>query len=265
MIAEDVAKGELPLAVVASAGTVNTGAIDPLAGRSPTSARAAGCGFMSTGHTAPPARILVPEHRAELEAIARADSVAMDPHKWLYVPVECGLVLVRDAVAMRDAFSLVPAYLRTDATSGVSAGPWMSEYGFQQTRGFRALKAWMALKRRGVAGYRAAIGHDIELARALADALRMADDFELWEPQGLSIVCFRFVPAPLRGNVEAIDALNQELATRLQLGGRVFLSTTVIRGRFYLRACIVNPRASREDVLSILDAVREAGASLAPR
>ena len=118
-------------------------------------------------------------YRPRLRALARADSVALDPHKWLYVPVEAGLVLVRDGAAMRDTFSLVPPYLRTDGSRGVGGPPWFSEYGFQQTRGFRALKVWMALKHYGLAGYAAPIEHDLALADHLAARVASAPDLEL--------------------------------------------------------------------------------------
>jgi len=262
-IDEDVARGERPMAVVATAGTVNTGAIDPLEAIADVCA-ARGVWLHIDGAYGAPAA-LTDEHRAVLSAIARADSVAIDPHKWLYVPVECGLVLVKEAAAMRDTFSLVPPYLRTEgqddgaAAGGVSAGPWLSEYGFQQTRGFRALKLWMAMKRRGQAGYRAAIAHDIAVARHLADTLRARPtELEVWEPQGLSIVCFRCAPAALRGNEAALDTLNRRVVERVQLGGEAFLSSTVLGGKVYLRACVVNPRATHADVEALVTAVVEA-------
>ena len=247
-IEEDVARGERPLAVVASAGTVNTGAIDPLAEIADVCAKY-GVWFHVDGAYGAPA-ILTDEHRPLLAAMARADSLAVDAHKWLYVPVECGLVLVKDETVMRDAFSLVPPYLRTEGgASGVSAGPWLSEYGFQQTRGFRALKLWMALKRRGITGYRAAITHDIELARHLAGVLRATGgELEVWEPQGLSVVCFRCIPPALRGDEAALDALNRRVVESVQLGGRAFVSSTLLGERFYLRACFVNPGATVADV-----------------
>jgi len=190
-----------------------------------------------------------------------ADSVALDPHKWLCVPVEAGLVLIRHADTQRSAFSLVPPYLRTDGNpSGVGGPPWFSEYGFQQTRGFRALKVWMSLQHHGVSGYREAIDRELDLAQALADALRSSDDFEVCEPQSLGIVCFRFVPASLRDRNDELNALNTALLERLQLGGRAFLSSTQMNGVFWLRACILNPQTTRTDVRALIDATREAGA-----
>ena len=160
---------------------------------------------------------------------------------------------------MRAAFSLVPPYLRTDGNvEGIGGPPWFSEYGFQQTRGFRALKVWMSLQYHGLAGYRAAIQRDIDHATALANALRAAPDFELLEPQSLSVVCFRYWPRDRTAPVEAVDAVNKQLLDRLQLAGRVFLSSTTIDNRFWLRACFVNPLASDDDVAAIPVAVREA-------
>ncbi len=194
---------------------------------------------------------------------SRRPSAGIAPHKWLYVPVECGAVLVRNGDAMRDAFSLVPPYLRTEARQGgVSAGRWLSEYGFQQTRGFRALKLWMALKGRGILGYRAAIERDIGLARELAQSLRSSKDFEVWSPQELSIVAFRYAPPKLRHDAQAVDDLNRRVCEAVQLGGRAFLSSTTLGERFYLRACIVNPLACPRDIEALLDEVRSSGQAL---
>jgi aromatic-L-amino-acid decarboxylase len=170
--------------------------------------------------------ILTGQYAKQLCALARADSLALDPHKWLYVPVEAGLVLVREARHMRAAFSLVPPYLQTDGkTEGVGGLPWFSEYGFQQTRGFRALKIWMALRYHGLSGYRSSIERDIWLAGRLANLLRSSEDIEILEPQSLSIVCFRYAPPKLRENAQALDALNKAILEKLQLSGQGFLSS----------------------------------------
>ncbi len=208
--------------------------------------------------------ILTDRYRPELAPLALADSVAVDPHKWLYVPVEAGLVLVRDAAAMRDAFSLVPPYLRTGGSgAGVSGPPWFSEFGFQQTRGFRALKVWMALKYHGLSGYAEAIGRDIALAEHLAARVRQAPDLELAAPQSLSIVCFRHAPPALRGDRERLNAVNKTILESVQVSGQAFVSSTMLRGHFVLRACIVNPRASRPDIDALVDLVRAEGARAA--
>jgi aromatic-L-amino-acid decarboxylase len=196
-----------------------------------------------------PLAILNRQYEKQLSALSRADSIALDPHKWLYLPVEAGVVLVRDARHMGATFSLVPPYLQTDGkTGGVSGLPWFSEYGFEQTRGFRALKVWMALRYHGLSGYRSSIERDIRLAEQLATSLRSRGDFEVFEPQTLSIVCFRYAPAKLRNNAQMIDDLNKAVLEKVQLGGQAFLSSTVLDGRFWLRACIINPRTCEEDL-----------------
>ncbi|MFL5539348.1 MAG: pyridoxal phosphate-dependent decarboxylase family protein [Longimicrobiaceae bacterium] len=254
MIAADLAEGAVPMAVVATAGSVNTGAIDPLEAVADVCARHGAWLHVDAAYGGP--AILTDHYRDALAGLARADSVALDPHKWLYVPVEAGFVLVRDAQAMRDAFSLVPPYLRTDGDeAGVQGPPWLSEYGVQQTRGFRALKAWMALKHHGLDGYRRMIEHDLAMADHLAARVASEPEMELLEPRGLSIVCFRLAPAAHAGDDAALDALNRAVLTRVQLGGRAFITGTVVRGRFWLRACIVNHRTVEADVDAMVDAV----------
>jgi aromatic-L-amino-acid decarboxylase len=256
-IATDVAAGLRPLAVVASAGTVNSGAIDPLVAVSEV-CRRHGAWFHVDGAYGALA-ILSRRYGAELAGLGLADSVALDPHKWLSVPIEAGLVLVRDAAAMRDTFSLVPPYLRTDDDPTGLGGPvWFSEYGIQQTRGFRALKVWMTLRHDGVEGYRDSIDEQIELAETLRAKLEGAPDMELIA-SGLSVVCFRYLPPDGAGDEAALDSLNRELLRRLQLGGEVFVSGTVLRGTFALRACIVNYKTRDEDIERLVTLVREIG------
>ncbi len=260
-IEADLIAGHRPFAVAASAGTVNTGAIDPLREIGEV-CRRYGLWLHIDGAYGAPA-ILTQHYRDELAAMAFADSVAVDPHKWLSIPVEAGLVLVKDAQAMRDAFSLVPPYLRTDGSlTGVGGLPWFSEYGFQQTRGFRALKVWMALKHYGTNGYTQMLEDHIELARYLHDRVTATPDLEVMAPVGLSIVCFRYAPAVLQGTGERLDAVNKALLERLQLGGQVFLSSTVLRGAFVLRVCILNYQTQRADLDFLVDLVLREGAEV---
>jgi len=253
-IRADLDAGRKPIAVVANAGAVNTGAIDPLAEIADV-CKEHGVWLHVDGAYGAPA-IFGQRYRRAFTGIERADSLALDPHKWLYVPVEAGLVLVRDGAAMRDTFSLVPPYLRTDGDPhGVGGPPWFSEFGFQQTRGFRALKVWMCLKHAGLEGYGRSIDRDIALAERLAERVRREPRLELFEPQSLSIVCFR-----RRYDREA-DERNRDLLREVQLGGRAFLSSTVIDGVFWLRACFVNPRTREEDVDALIDAVLDASAA----
>jgi glutamate/tyrosine decarboxylase-like PLP-dependent enzyme len=253
-IDRDLQAGYRPIAVAASAGTVNTGAIDDL------EAIARVCRerdvWLHVDGAYGAAAILSTEYRDRLASIALADSVALDPHKWLYVPVEAGLVLVRDGANLRSAFSLVPPYLRTDGDPhGVGGPPWFSEFGFQQSRGFRALKVWMTLKYYGIAGYTSAIDHDLALAAYLADRVNADTVLELMAPPSLSIVCFRVVPPGVVGD-ERLNDLNKHVLEQLQLGGRAFLSSTVLRGRFVLRACIVNPLSAQHDVDAMLETLK---------
>lgn len=269
---EDRARHVRPIAVIATGGTTNTGAIDDLSAIAGVCRRHDVWLHVDAAYGGP--AILSTEYGDALRGIAHADSVALDPHKWLFVPVEAGLVLVRDADAMRSSFSLVPPYLRTDGNAaGVGGPPWFSEYGFQQTRGFRALKVWMTMQQFGMKGYQAAIEETIALASYLADCVRSAPDLELMAPPSLSVVCFRFVDDRAASDraegragpdldEDAIAALNRALLERLQLGGEAFLTSTELRGRFVLRACIVNHRSRREDVDRMLDAVRAIGREL---
>ena len=264
MLAEDLAAGYLPVAVIATAGTVNTGAIDPLDAVAEVCARHNVWLHVDGAYGAP--AVLLAEYREQFRGLARADSLAVDPHKWLYVPVDAGLVLVRDAQAMRDAFSLVPPYLQTDGNEqGVQGPPWFSEFGIEQSRPFRALKVWAALRYFGVEGYRTLIAGDVALAGYLAERVRASRDLQLLEPQSLSVVCFRAVPPGLRGRDEVLDALNRQIVEAVQLGGVAFLSSTVVDGRFWLRACIVNPRADRMDADALLEAVHQAMGCVALR
>lgn len=248
-IDEDIENGVRPIAVVATLGTTNTGAIDDLDAIADVCERHDIWFHVDAAYGGP--AVLLDEYAAAGEGLARADSAALDPHKWMFVPVEAGFVVVRDADAMRSAFSLVPPYIRTTGNaSGVYGLPWFSEYGFQQTRGFRALKVWMTLKHAGFDGLRETVAANIALARELADRLRSAEDFEL-VASGLSVVCFRY-----RGD----EAVNRRILERLQLGGDVFVTSTELNGRFVLRACIVNYRSTRGDLDRLLGAVRQSAA-----
>lgn len=259
-IAADRAAKRRPFCVVASAGTVNTGAIDPLA------LLADLCGeerlWLHVDGAYGAVGILDPEVAPRYEGLARADSLALDPHKWLSVPVECGAVLVRDGQLLRNTFSLVPPYLRTEEGKGFGGLPWFSEYGFQQTRGFRALKLWMTLEHAGRDGLAEMIAHHNRLARRLASHLEAAEDFELLARPELSIVCFRYVPKALRGDDMGLDALNKAIVERVQAEGEVFLSSTMLRGRFALRACVLHYDATEADIEVLMDVIRRTGREL---
>jgi len=260
---EDRNRNSQPIAVIATAGTTNTGAIDDLEAIAGVCRRHDVWMHVDAAYGGP--AILSSEYGGAVRALSHADSVALDPHKWLFVPVEAGLVLIRDGEAMRSAFSLVPPYIRGHGSAGDVYGlPWFSEYGFQQTRGFRALKVWMTMQQFGLNGYKAAIEDNLSLAQYLADRVRSAPDLGLMAPPSLSVVCFRYLD-PSLPDEEAVGALNRALLERLQLGGEAFLTSTELRGRFVLRACIVNYKSTREDIDRMLDAVRRIGRELTVR
>jgi glutamate/tyrosine decarboxylase-like PLP-dependent enzyme len=245
----DTAAGDVPLLIVGTAGSVSTGAIDPLRAIAAL-CRARGLWFHVDGAYGGLAAA-VPGASEDLRALAEADSVAVDPHKWLYAPLEAGCALVRDPEALRSAFSYHPPYYHFEerATNYVDYGP-------QNSRGFRALKVWLALRQAGAAGYRRMIAEDMALSEAMARAVGAHGELELFT-QALSITTFRYVPADLRARVGAADAemhldtLNRALLDRLQRGGEAFVSNAVVGGRYLLRACIVNFHTTRGDVEAV--------------
>lgn len=258
-VAADRAGGRHPFCVVASAGTVNTGAIDPL-GELAGFCREEGIWLHVDGAYGA-IGVLDRSLASRYAGLSRADSLALDPHKWLSVPVECGCVLVRDGTILREAFSLVPPYLRTEEGKGFGGLPWFSEYGFQQSRGFRALKVWMTLRHMGRCGVAALVSRHVALARRLASLVDAAPDLERVAPVELSVVCFRYVPRALRTDQAWLDALNKALVEKVQAEGRAFLTGTSLRGRFALRACVLHYGTSEEDLEALVEEVRAAGAS----
>jgi glutamate/tyrosine decarboxylase-like PLP-dependent enzyme len=255
LIVQDRAAGLMPACVAATVGTVNTGAIDPLFEIADV-CNAHNLWFHVDAAYGGPAALL-PELSALYRGIEKADSLAVDPHKWMYVPVECGCALVRDAAAMRDTFSLVPPYLRDETSL-----PWFSEFGIQQSRGFRALKLWFLLKQIGLDGYRLSIARDIRLTGTLRQRLYESPDFEVVATRPLSITCFRYCPEALAGNEAALNRLNRRLLDLVQTDGEVFLTGTELAGRFVLRACIVNFRTAEQDLDVLVGAIRLAGERL---
>jgi aromatic-L-amino-acid/L-tryptophan decarboxylase len=256
-IEADVAAGDVPLMVVGTAGSVSTGAIDPLP-EIAALCREHGVWFHVDGAYGGFAAA-VPDAPAELGGLADADSIAIDPHKWLYAPLEAGCALVRDPETLRTAFAYHPPYYHFEerATNYVDYGP-------QNSRGFRALKVWLALKHAGAAAYRATIADDIRLSKLMADAIARHPELEL-ATQDLSITTFRYIPQDLRASegepqVERhLDALNRALLDRLQRGGELFVSNAVVAGRYLLRACIVNFHTSKADVEAVPDIVVRVG------
>jgi aromatic-L-amino-acid decarboxylase len=259
MIREDRAAGCRPICIVGNAGTVGTGAIDDLASLAQICATEQLWLHVDGAFGALAA--LVPEQRARLAGMERADSIAFDLHKWMYVPFEAGCALVRDADAHRRTFSLRPDYL-THAERGLAGGSlWFSEYGIQLSRGFKALKVWMSLKEHGIDKYARLVRQNIEQARYLGALVREAPDLELMAPVSLNIVCFRYL-VPGRDEA-ALDALNQELLIQLHEQGIAVPSNLTLGGRFALRVAISNHRSRLDDFDLLVREARRIGSLLA--
>ncbi|MGH2556816.1 MAG: pyridoxal phosphate-dependent decarboxylase family protein, partial [Actinomycetota bacterium] len=261
-IIEDRAAGFHPVAAVASAGTVATGAIDPLVEMADICAEE-GLWFHVDAAYGGPA-VLADDLRPQFAGIERADSIAFDPHKWLYTPHSGGCVLVRDGSDLVMSFAAVAAYVYEDKELS-GHGMDLGMMGPQFSRGFQAFKIWVSLLAHGRSAFARRISHDAELARYMAARAEERPEFELTAPASLSICCFRFVPEGLSDSADREDylnRLNQRLMTEIQLDGRAFCSNAVLDGRFVLRACIVNFRTEAEDVDAMLDVAAELGAKL---
>lgn len=255
-IRADEAAGDLPFMVVGTAGSVATGAVDPL----PEIAEICSAhdlwfhvdgaygGFGVVSPEAPPA----------LLALSGADSVAVDPHKWLYVPIEAGCALVRDPAVLHGTFSFKPAYFHFDEET--AQAPNYYEYGPQSTRGFRALKVWLQLQAAGRQGYEQMISDNIRLARRLFDAAEAHEELEALTTN-LSITTFRYVPAGVSDD-GYLNVLNAELVGRVQTSGEAYVSNAIIDGKFALRACLVNFRTTADDVDTLPDLAIRLGRDL---
>jgi len=258
-IAADRKAGLVPAIVVGNAGTVNTGAVDPLDALADL-CTAEGLWFHVDGAYGALASVS-PKLKPLFRGLERADSVAADPHKWLYVPYEAGAALVREPGRMADAFRRPAPYLVHDPDSPVAGPVSFNERGPELSRSFKALKVWMGLKRHGRRGYAAAVEHDVTLARFLADELRARPDFELMAEPVLSIVGFRYRPAGL-DEEDRLARLNRRIVNRLVGSGAFFLAPTLLKGRTAMRAAIVNFRTTEDDLRALVDEAAAAGRAL---
>src|SRR5271165_800611 len=240
----DARAGLTPIAIVGSAGTVATGSIDPLHELAEI-ADASGAWFHIDGAYGALAAIAEPTMFAGLN---QADSISIDPHKWLYQPLDCGCLLYRDAAAARRAFSHTGDYAKSLLDDPIEAFSFFDE-SIELSRRFRALKLWVSLRYHGLAKFREAIRSDLAHAQYLADLIREQSELELLAPVPLSAVCFLY-----RAKTDS-DTLNRKILQRVVRRGNVFLSNASICGRFALRACIVNHRTTRADVERILSEV----------
>jgi glutamate/tyrosine decarboxylase-like PLP-dependent enzyme len=204
---------------------------------------------------------LAPLHRELVAGIGRADSVAVDLHKWLHVPFEAGCALVRDRSAHRAAFSLTPEYLERTTRGLASGAHWFSEYGVQLSRGFRALKVWLSFKEHGLDKFGRLIDQNIAQAHELAALIKARPELELMAPVVLNIVCFRYSPRNMPD--AARNKFNEEVLVRLHESGVAAPSYTTLGGRYCLRAAIANHRTESSDLKMMVDAVVKIGADLA--
>ncbi len=243
-IAKDRQAGLLPICVIGNAGTINTGAMDDLETLANLCEKEDLWLHVDGAFGAMAA--LSPNLRDLVKGMERADSLAFDFHKWMFVPYEVGCALVRREPEHRGTFSLIPDYL-APAQRGTSAGPTpFNEYGVELSRGFKALKVWMSLKEHGVDKYARLIEQNVAQAGYLAKRVEASSDLELMAPVPLNVVCFRFVLPGM--DDQALNALNQELLIRLQESGVAVPNSTKIHGKYCLRVAITNHRTRREDL-----------------
>jgi glutamate/tyrosine decarboxylase-like PLP-dependent enzyme len=259
-ITSDLGAGYIPFCVVANAGTVNTGAVDPL-----TEIRNVADRFQLWMHvdgSYGAFAVLAKSARKLFAGIERADSIALDPHKWLYLPVDVGCVIYRAPQIARAAFAHEAEYTRIIGEEADEAFAFW-DYGPELSRRFRALKVWMLLKGVGLDSLGEAIESNLACARHLESMVRASDDFEMAAPVELSIFCFRHVPVRIRSeSSQAIDAFNERLLVALQRDGSSYLSNATLGGRFALRGCVLNYRTTLRDMEILLDDLRRVTRSL---
>jgi len=259
LIAEDRMAGLNPACVIATAGTVNTGAIDDL-GAVADLCEAEGL-WMHVDGCIGALLAIAPKGSALVRGIARADSIALDPHKWLHAPFEVGCALVRDAASHLRSFSTTPEYLEA-APRGIASGTWLHDFGLQTSRGFRALKVWMALKEHGLAKFGRLIDQDLAHARYLSERIEATPELTLCFPNVINIVCFRYDPGGLPE--AALKRLNTEIMVQMQEAGIAAVSDTTVQGRHCLRAAINNHRTVPSDLDLLVQEVVRRGRALIP-
>jgi aromatic-L-amino-acid/L-tryptophan decarboxylase len=260
-VAADRQAGLQPAIVVGNAGTVNTGALDPLDELADFCARE-GLWFHVDGAYGALA-VLSPRLKPLFAGMERADSLASDPHKWLYVPYEAGAAFVREPGRLADAFRKFPEYLASDPESPFPGPAWFAERGPELSRGFKALKVFMGLLSHGRKAYAASIENDVALARFLSDEVDARPEFERLAEPVLSIANFRFRPPGRELDDEALDRVNRAIVNRLVGAGSFFLAPTILKGRASLRVSITNFRTTQDDLRALLDEASRVGGEIA--
>jgi glutamate/tyrosine decarboxylase-like PLP-dependent enzyme len=251
-IARDLELGQLPIAVVASAGTTATGSVDPLRAIEGV-CREFGLWMHIDGAYGALASMAIPE---AFDGIALADSISLDPHKWLYQPTGCGCLLYRDPADARRAFSHSAEYARTLSSDAIEGFAFFEE-SIELSRPFRALGLWLSLRYHGLRAFQQSIRDDLSLAQILAEAVDSEPNLERLAPVALSAVCFRFA-----GQADDLNALNARILDRVIRRGRVYISNASINGAFALRACVVNHRTTEDDVKAVVSEVLAAAGEL---
>jgi aromatic-L-amino-acid decarboxylase len=260
-IAADRAAGRRPLAVVATVGTTSSTSVDPVPEIADICAEHGLWLHVDASYAG--AAALCPELRARMPGLERADSIVVNPHKWLFTPVDCSVLLVRDLANLKAAFSLVPEYLRTADAAATN----LMDLGFQLGRRFRALKLWLVIRAFGVEGLRERLREHCAMARELAARIEADSAFELAAPVPFSVVCFRLrVPGALDAPADgaAQDGANARLLAAVNEAGPFFLSHTVLDGRYTLRVAIGNLRTTRQHLDALWQLLRQRAAELAP-
>jgi len=252
----DKAEGKIPVAVVASAGTVNTGAIDPLL-EIAAIAKYHDLWMHVDGAYGALAAIAAPGKFAGMDL---ADSLSLDPHKWLYQPLDCGCLLYRDVNAAHRTFAHTGDYAKALTNDPVEGFAFFEE-SLELSRRFRALKLWLSLRYHGLQAFRDAIQKDLDLAQRLANTIAERSDFELVAPVQLSAVCLRYIGTASLPEGE-VNRRNADILKRVLQRGRVYLSNATLRGKFCLRACIVNHRTTVDDVDSVIPEIVAAARDL---
>ncbi len=264
---EDVRNGDIPLCVVAQVGSINVGVIDPLVEISRI-CKMRNVWFHADGSCGAVGAIL-PEKKSQYRGLELADSVSLDPHKWLYIPYDCGCVLVRDAEKMRRSFSLKAPYLRGSLSTDYT-GLYYMEYGPEMSRSFRALKVWMSLRHFGVEGYRKLLSQNVKCVEYLDRLVRDSDDFEALHKPNLLMYCFQYAPPLMVDKYgadpevlqEHLDTLNQQMVDQIQLSGLAFIMTSRLRNRVVIRMSVCSHRTTLEDIDMVFSKLGEIGESL---
>ena len=262
-IAKDRKVGVRPIAMVGTIGTTSTTSIDPISGMADIAAREGMWLHVDAAHAG--AVALIPARRGQFTGWERADSLVTNPHKWFFAPVDASLLLTTRMAVLRDAFSLVPEYLRTLDREGPIRD--YNEYTPTLGRRFRALKLWMLVRYFGIEGLRRRIAYHLELGERFTGWIDKEPDFERLAPVPFSTICFRYRPASMIGRedepgvAEELDRVNLALMDAINRTGEVFLSHTRLRGRFAIRVALANLRTEDADLDRVWEIVRREAAA----